>query len=114
VIGSPAYPPDPQRLQTRLQASFARAYRPAGTARQLLAVVADGDRSPMLQHIVAPTRIIHGALDPLVPAPAAHDLAHKIAGAQTDIVAGMGHDLPLPLLPHIAEGIGANAARTAA
>lgn len=114
VIGSPAYPPDPQRLQQRLMASFQRAYRPAGTARQLVAVVADGDRSPLLHRIVAPTRVIHGEADPLVPVPAAHDLVQKIPGAVADIVPGMGHDLPLPLLPRIAEGIVDNAARAAA
>ncbi|MBX3643506.1 MAG: alpha/beta fold hydrolase [Rubrivivax sp.] len=113
VIGSPAYPPDPQRLQQRLMASFNRAYRPAGTARQLVAVVADGDRSPLLRRIVAPTRVIHGEVDPLVPVPAAHDLTKKIAGAEVDIVPGMGHDLPLALLPRIAEGIAQNAARAA-
>ncbi len=113
VIGSPNYPPDPQRLQQRLMASFSRAYRPAGTARQLVAVAADGDRSPLLQRIVAPTRVIHGEADPLVPVPAAHDLVRKIPGAVADIVPGMGHDMPLPLLPRIAEGIVANAARAA-
>ena len=111
AIGSPAYPPDPSRLQQRLTASFKRAYRPAGTARQLVAVAADGDRSPLLRRIVAPTRVIHGEADPLVPLPAAHDLVHKIPGAVADIVPGMGHDLPLPLLPRIAEGIVSNAAR---
>ena len=60
VIGSPGFRPDPQRVQQRLQASFERAYRPTGTARQLVAVVADGDRSPLLHRIVAPTRVIHG------------------------------------------------------
>ena len=113
VIGSPGYPPDPQRLQQRLMASFQRAYRPAGTARQLVAVAADGDRSPLLHRIVAPTRVIHGEADPLVPVPAAHDLVQKIPGAVADIVPGMGHDLPLPLLPRIAEGIAQNAGRTA-
>ena len=114
VIGSPAYPPDPVRLQQRLTASFTRAYRPAGTARQLVAVAADGDRSALLPRIVAPTRVIHGEADPLVPVPAAHDLVSKIPGAVADIVPGMGHDLPLPLLPRIAEGIASNAARAAA
>ena len=113
VIGSPNYPPDPQRLQQRLMASFSRAYRPAGTARQLVAVAADGDRSPLLQRIVSPTRVIHGEADPLVPVPAAHDLVRKIPGAVADIVPGMGHDLPLPLLPRIAEGIAQNAGRAA-
>ena len=114
VIGSPAYPPEPARLQARLQASFTRAYRPAGTARQLVAVAADGDRSPMLKSISAPTRVIHGELDPLVPLPAAHDLVRKIGGAEVDIVPGMGHDMPLPLLPRIAQGITVNAARRGA
>ena len=75
VIGSPAYPPEPQRLQQRLMASFSRAYRPAGTARQLVAVAADGDRSPLLARIVAPTRVIHGEADPLIPVAAGHQLA---------------------------------------
>lgn len=114
IIGSPDYPPDPQRLQQRLMASYKRAYRPAGTARQLVAVVADGDRSPLLRHITAPTRVIHGAVDPLVPVHAAHDLVQKISGAEADIVPGMGHDMPLPLIPRVAEGIAKNAARSRA
>ena len=111
LIGSPAYPIDPKRQQQRLHASFKRAFRPAGTTRQLAAVVADGDRSALLRHIAAPTRIIHGAADPLVPVGAAHDLARKISGAEIDIVPGMGHDLPLPLLPRVVAGIAANAGR---
>ncbi|MEO7854378.1 MAG: alpha/beta fold hydrolase [Rubrivivax sp.] len=111
VIGSPAYPAEPARQQARLQAAFRRAYRPAGSARQLVAIAADGDRSLMLKTIVAPTRVIHGELDPLVPVQAAHDLLRKIDGSVADIVPGMGHDLPLPLLQHVAQGIVANAAR---
>ena len=76
-----------------------------------MAVVADGDRSPLLRHITASTRVIHGAVDPLVPVDAAHDLVRKIAGAEADIVPGMGHDLPLPLLGRVAEGISHNASR---
>jgi pimeloyl-ACP methyl ester carboxylesterase len=111
VIGSPAYPPDPNRLRERLQAMVARAYRPAGTARQIMAVMADGDRSALLPRIVAPTRIIHGAADPLVPVACGLDLAARITGAEADILPGMGHDLPLPLLARIAEGVAGTAAR---
>ncbi len=111
VIGSPAYPPEPERLRRRLQASVQRAYRPAGTARQLIAVAADGDRTPMLARIQAPTLVIHGEADPLVPVEAGHDLVRRIAGAESDIVPGMGHDLPVQLLERIADGIARNAAR---
>jgi len=111
LIGSPAYPPDPERLRERVRAIVARAWRPAGTARQLAAIVADGDRTPLLGRIRAPTRVIHGQADPLVPLQAGHDLVAHIAPAVADIVHGMGHDLPLQLLPHFADGIAANAAR---
>lgn len=111
LIGSPAYPPDPERLRQRLEQTVRRAWRPAGTARQIAAIIADGDRSPMLGRIGAPTRVIHGHADPLVPVAAAYDLASKIRGAVPEIVSGMGHDLPLQLLPRFADGIAENAAR---
>ncbi len=111
VIGSPAFPADPARLDGRLQAMVQRAWRPSGTARQLLAVVADGDRSALLPLIESPTQVIHGEADPLIPVAAGHDLAARIAGARLDLVPGMGHDLPLQLLPRFADGIAAAAAR---
>ena len=105
LIGSPAYPAQPEVLRRRLLASVQRAYRPAGTARQLMAVAADGDRTAMLALIKSGTQIIHGQADPLVPVAAGHDLAAHIQGARLDIVAGMGHDLPAQLLPRFAEAI---------
>ncbi|OYU74432.1 MAG: alpha/beta hydrolase [Burkholderiales bacterium PBB5] len=105
VIGSPAYPPDALRQRERLEASVRRAWRPSGTARQLLAIVADGDRSALLAGIRAPTEVVHGAADPLVPPAAATDLAAKIPGAALELVPGMGHDLPLALLPRMADAI---------
>jgi pimeloyl-ACP methyl ester carboxylesterase len=112
LIGSPAYPPDPARLRQRLEASVARAYRPAGTARQLAAIVADGDRSALLGRIGVPTQVIHGDADVLIPLPAGQDVARKIPGAVLDVVPGMGHDLPLQLLPRFAAAIAGQAART--
>ena len=110
VIGSPAYrPADAQArevFRARLRASVQRAYRPAGVARQLIAVVADGDRSRLLARITAPTRIVHGAADPLIRVASAHDLRDKIGGSTLDIIEGMGHDLPPALWPRLAASIG--------
>jgi len=112
LIGSPGYRPDPARLRERIEQMVRRAWRPDGTARQLLAVAADGDRTPLLGRIRAPVRVVHGADDPLVPVAAAHQmLRHLPPGAVADIVPGMGHDLPLALLPRIAAGIAENARR---
>ena len=111
LIGSPGYPPDPERLRQRIHDSVARAWRPAGTTRQLVAVVADGDRTPLLGRIAAPTCVVHGRDDPLIPVAAAHDLVVHIPDSTVDIVPGMGHDLPLALLPRLAGAIVGNAGR---
>ncbi len=111
VIGSPAFPPDPQRQQARLQAIVGRAWRPKGTARQIVAIAADGDRSRLMPKIRAATHVIHGEADPLVPVAAGRDLMSRIRGSTGDFIPGMGHDLPLQLLPRIAEGIAQNAQR---
>lgn len=111
VIGSPGYPMSAEAMRARALASVQRAWHPAGSARQLLAVVADGDRTPLLSRITSPTRIVHGVADPLVPVACGEQLANKISGAQTDFIPGMGHDLPEALLDRFAQGIADNAAR---
>ena len=105
LVGSPAYPADPHELRERLRRSLRRAYRPTGTLRQLLAIAAHGDRSPMLAEVKAPVHVIHGIDDPLIPVAAGHDLQRKLPGSTADFIAGMGHDLPTQLLPRFAEGI---------
>ena len=106
LIGSPAFRPEPAAFKARLTASVQRAWRPNGMARQLVAIAADGDRTPLLSRITAPTHIVHGAADPLVPVAAAHDLHAKIAGSTLEVIDGMGHDLPAALWPRFAAAIG--------
>jgi pimeloyl-ACP methyl ester carboxylesterase len=105
LIGSPAYRPEREAFRARLEASVRRAYRPRGLARQIVAIAADGDRSPLLARIAVPTHIVHGIEDPLVPVAAAHDLHAKIAGSTLELIEGMGHDLPEALWPRLAEAI---------
>jgi pimeloyl-ACP methyl ester carboxylesterase len=111
VIGSPAYPTAPERIEQRARESVRRAWHPAGSVRQLLAIMADGDRTALLRRIVAPTLVIHGAADPLVRVACGLQLARGIAGAEQDIVDGMGHDLPAQLFERFADGIARNAMR---
>lgn len=110
VIGSPDHPTPEPHLRARLHRSLSRAYQPAGTARQLLAIIASGDRCADLARIEAPTLVIHGAADPLIPAAAGRDTARRIRGARLMTVPGMGHDLPPSLLPMLAEHIAAHCA----
>jgi pimeloyl-ACP methyl ester carboxylesterase len=109
-IGSPGYPLSEEELRARVTRDYDRCYYPAGYARQLLAVLASGDREHLLGAISSPTLIIHGAQDPLVPVAAAHDLHRHIPGARVEIIEGMGHDLPPPLVPRLARLIVQHAA----
>ncbi|MET0383041.1 MAG: alpha/beta fold hydrolase [Burkholderiaceae bacterium] len=111
VIGSPAFRADPAQARRRAAAGLQRAFRPDGTVRQLLAIAADDDRSALLARIRAPTAVIHGVADPLIPVANGRDLVRRIAGATGDFIDGMGHDLPRELLPRFADSIAANARR---
>ncbi|WP_062765929.1 alpha/beta fold hydrolase [Sphingopyxis terrae] len=114
VIGSPGYPPDEERLQRRVRSDFERGWYPQGVARQMAAIVADGDRRPMLKSISAPTLVIHGEGDPLVPLAGGRDTADNIPGARLLTIPGMGHDLPLGLVDTLADAIAGHAGAVAA
>ena len=101
ALGSPAYPTPERLLRRRVARSMRRSYCPAGTVRQMLALLAVGDCSSTLDAISAPTLVIHGAADPLIPAACGADLADRIAGASFELIEGMGHDLPPQLLERI-------------
>ncbi|MCG2584737.1 alpha/beta fold hydrolase [Massilia sp. TS11] len=101
VIGSPAYPIPEGLLRERVRAAVARSNYPAGVLRQMTAVAAAGDRSAELATIGAPTLVIHGAADPLVPLACGVDTAHCIPGARLEVIEGMGHDLPPALIERL-------------
>jgi pimeloyl-ACP methyl ester carboxylesterase len=108
VIGSPGFPAKPEELRDQLTRSVRRSYHPAGVARQLVAIIASGDRRRLLRNVTAPTLVIHGADDPLVPVEAGRDTARHIAGAKLTVIEGMGHDLPAALLPMLVAAIAAH------
>ena len=93
VIGSPGFPTAPDELRARTQRSVARSYHPQGVARQLVGILASGDRSSDLATIRKPALVIHGDCDPLVRPACGEDTAKKIPGAKLKIIKGMGHDM---------------------
>ncbi|MBX9645331.1 MAG: alpha/beta fold hydrolase [Novosphingobium sp.] len=109
AIGSPAYPSAEDRLRANITRDFHRSFFPEGAARQLCAIIADGDRRARLKSVTAPTLVIHGVDDPLVPVEGGRDTAASIPGAKLHEIPGMGHDLPLELVDEIAGAISAHA-----
>ena len=102
VIGSPGFQQHAAQLRPHFERVARRGLYPAGTSRQLAAILASGDRREMLHGITAPTLVIHGADDPLVRIAAGRDTAANIHGARLKIIPGMGHDFPPALMTGIA------------
>jgi pimeloyl-ACP methyl ester carboxylesterase len=114
TIGSPAFPFDEELLRERALSDVQRCYEPLGVARQLAAVTANGDRRPKLAKIKAPTVVLHGDADLLVPVEGGRDTAASIPGAELRIVPGMGHDIPPALYDTIVDAVARAAERSRA
>lgn len=105
VIGSPGFPTDEKILREWVGRDVKRSLYPVGTARQMAAIVANGDRREKLKKLNVPTVVLHGGDDPLVPVDGGKDTAANIPGAELIVVPGMGHDFPIALVKTFADAI---------
>jgi pimeloyl-ACP methyl ester carboxylesterase len=108
VIGSPGFRDDLPLMRPLFERAARRGLYRNGTSRQMLAILSTGDRRAELQKIAAPTLVLHGADDPLVPLAAGRDTAASIPGARLEVVEGMGHDFPPTLMTRLALRIAAH------
>jgi len=103
MIGSPGYPESNDELRKKVLDSVARSLHPEGYSRHLAAIMASGSRVKLLKTITAPTLVIHGREDALVPLECGIDTARHIPDARLEIIDGMGHNLPEALMPRLVE-----------
>ena len=101
VIGSPGFRWDRAALTAHIRNCVERCYCPGGYLRQYTAVQASNRRISELADVTAPTLVIHGKDDLLVPPEAGEDTARLIPGARLELVDGMGHDLSPALCEHL-------------
>lgn len=94
IIGSPGFPFDEERSRQKVATAYDRSFYPQGTARQMAAVIAAGNRRPGLETLDLPTLVIHGKADPLVPVTGGLDTHDAISGSELLLIEGMGHDMP--------------------
>lgn len=111
VIGSPAHPVPQDEREAFARRLIGRSYHPAGVKRQFTAVLSSGSLKPVARRIMAPTVVIHGKEDKLVPPACGRAVAKAIRGAELHMIPGMGHDLPKALWPKIVHLIDSNARR---
>jgi len=103
VIGTPGEDQNTNGMRDRITRSFDRSFNPAGVLRQMSAIVASGDFRKFTRSIKAPTLVIHGDQDPLVPIEGGRDIAKLVRGARFEIMEGMGHDVPPRFLSKVTQ-----------
>ena len=103
LLASPAYPQPEDRFDDFLERIFDRGIPISGARRQTLAVAAAPDRSVRLRQLRRPTLVIHGDADAMVPVECGYHTAEAIKDAEMVVIEGMGHNLPDPLMPRIAD-----------
>ena len=108
-ISGPTY--DEAVARQRIEARVERSIRVQGTARQMAAIFASRDRTPLLASVKCPTLVVHGMVDPLVTPSGGRTTAKAVPGARLVEFPDMGHDLPTNRIPEIVEEIRRNADR---
>ncbi len=111
VIHGSGLPFDEERARKLAIADYDRSYYREGFSRQLAAIWGSGNRKEALKTISAPTLIIHGEIDPLVPVEGGKDTAEAIPGAKLLLIEGMGHSLPVKIWSKVINAITENAAK---
>jgi pimeloyl-ACP methyl ester carboxylesterase len=106
------YPVNETLVRENALSDFRRCYYPVGFQRQYAGIMASPDRRPKLATITAPTVVIHGADDPLVPLAGGRDTAENITGAELRIIPGVGHEMPAATQQAFIDGILAAVARS--
>ena len=108
TIGSPGFPFDEDLMRDLVTRSYDRCFYPQGMVRQMAAIIAHGNRKPSLAGITAPTLVIHGSEDPLLPVEGGKDTKESIPGAELLIIDGLGHNLPRGVWPQLVDAIAAH------
>jgi len=101
LIASGGYPFDEPAVRAVVSESFDRGTNPAGTRRQLAAVLAQPDRTRALRTLRMPTLVLHGLDDPLVAVSGGLAIARAIPHARFVGFWGMGHHAPRELWPQL-------------
>jgi len=83
----------------REQAIRDRGFYPESMQRHLMAIFKTGDRSDAVATIVAPTLVLHGADDGLVPPEHGRHTASLIQESRFLLIEGMAHNMPEDIIP---------------
>ena len=114
TTNAPHLPPPTEEAEMRLrnlatgeaqadreQAIRDRGFYPESMQRHLMAIFKTGDRSTEVATIAAPTLVLHGADDGLVPPEHGRHTASLIEDARFMLIEGMAHNMPEDIIPKL-------------
>ena len=112
TTNAPHLPPPTEEAEMRLrnlatgeaqadreQAIRDRGFYPESMQRHLMAIFKTGDRSTEVATIAAPTLVLHGADDGLVPPEHGRHTASLIEDSRFLLIEGMAHNMPEDIIP---------------
>lgn len=96
MLAGSGYPFDEELYKELYHEGFEvrKGYNPNCIQHQLAAISISGSRLGELNKIIAPTLVVHGKEDALVPVNSASKYASKIPGAKLLLLDGVGHEIP--------------------
>lgn len=94
LFGTPGEDHASNGTKERLERAYDRSHDPDARRRQLAAILETGNFCWESRKIKAPTLVLHGTADPLIPIAGGRDVARKVDGSTLIELEGMGHDLP--------------------
>ena len=109
TLGGTLLPFEEEQMRAMLLAHAATKPSVAGSLRQFTAILeAGGRRIAQLRHVKAPTLVLHGSEDPLLPVRGGRATARLIPGARFSMIHGMGHGFHSAINGEVTRAIGAH------
>lgn len=96
---------DDDEILRKAGEGYDRSYKPMGVGRQYGAILAQPRWHDRLGQLDVPTMVLHGEVDPLIPAACGKDVAARIPGANYVGLEGWGHDVPTKMIPTLVDEI---------
>lgn len=105
TIGTPDQM-DMQKTRDFTRMLYRRSFSPAGVMQQYMAILCTGSLTGYNRQIKAPTLVVHGSADRLLPPSHGRAVKKAIQGARFELMHGMGHDIPDAYAPKLADTFG--------
>lgn len=100
TVGTPGHV-DVKNVRDVAKVRYQRNFHPLGVMQQLNAILASGSIVRFSKQVKAPTIVLHGSKDGLLPYSHGKVVAKTIPDAKFYLIEGMGHDIPSYYQPYL-------------